>query len=158
MNKDIFKRICSNYVTGVTVITSRKDGKDYGFTANSFTSVSLDPMLILFCIQKNAKSNVALIEKNRFVVSILSEKQEEICYRFSDPTLDQLERFKNVKTLETKNSIKIISESIAWMECLVIQKIEAGDHFIFLGKLIDGQISDKERPLVYHKSTIKKIT
>ena len=64
MNKDIFKRICSNYVTGVTVITSRKDGKDYGFTANSFTSVSLDPMLILFCIQKNAKSNVALIEKN----------------------------------------------------------------------------------------------
>ena len=107
----------------------RKDGKDYGFTANSFTSVSLDPMLILFCIQKNAKSNVALIEKNRFVVSILSEKQEEICYRFSDPTLDQLERFKNVK---------IINE---WPNN-ALEKIETSSNFALITLTHDPKIDD----------------
>ena len=157
LKTDLFKKICGNYVTGVTVITSKIDEKDFGFTANSFTSVSLDPMLILFCIQKDAKSNEALIEKNRFVISILSENQEEICYRFSDPKLNQIERFENVETFKSKNSIKIISGSIAWIECLVTNKIEAGDHFIFLGEVIDGKIRTNDQPLVYHRSRIKKL-
>jgi len=158
LNTDIFKKICGNYVTGVTVITSKIDEKDFGFTANSFTSVSLDPMLILFCIQKDAKSNEALIEKNKFVVSILSENQQKICFRFSDPKLNQMERFENIETLKSKNSIKIISGSIAWIECIVKKKIEAGDHFIFLGEVLDGKIKSNNKPLVYHKGCIKKIT
>ena len=157
MNTETFKKICGNYVTGVTVICSKKNGQDFGFTANSFTSVSLDPLLILFCLHKNAKSNYALSLKNKFIVNILSDKQSEICHIFSDPNLDHKDRFKMIDSTESKNGIQIISESVAWIECDVNEKIDAGDHYIYVGKVIDGKTISKKNPLVYHKSKIKKI-
>ena len=71
MDKDLFKKICGSFTTGVTVITSKDKNIDYGFTANSFTSVSIDPFLILFCLNKDAKSNIALNNKSYFNVNIL---------------------------------------------------------------------------------------
>ena len=65
MNTSLFKEICSTYATGVTIITSKDNNIDYGFTANSFTSVSIDPLLVLFCLNKEAKSNIPL-KKNSF--------------------------------------------------------------------------------------------
>ena len=157
MNTETFKRICGNYVTGVTVICSKINGQDFGFTANSFTSVSLNPLLVLFCLHKDAKSNQALSLKNKFTVNILSEKQSKICHIFSDPNLDHTNRFKMIDSVESKNGIKIISESVAWIECYVNEKIDAGDHYIYIGEVMDGETISKKNPLVYHNSKIKKI-
>ena len=77
MKPSLFKDICGTFATGVTIITSRKLNKDYGFTANSFTSVSIDPLLILFCLDKKAKSNESLNKNDFFVINILSKSQEK---------------------------------------------------------------------------------
>jgi len=89
MNTSLFKEICSTYATGVTIITSKDNNIDYGFTANSFTSVSIDPLLVLFCLNKEAKSNIPLKKNSFFNVSILSNVQKDICYQFANNKLSQ---------------------------------------------------------------------
>ena len=157
MKPSLFKDICGTFATGVTVITSKKLDQDYGFTANSFTSVSIDPLLVLFCLDKKAKSNDSLQINDFFVVNILSESQEKICYQFANSKLNPNERFEKVKTKISKNNIKIISNSIAWIECKIKNIIDGGDHFIYLGEVLSGSLSEKKQPLVYHNGMIKKI-
>ena len=155
MKPTLFKDICGTFPTGVTVITSRKLDKDYGFTANSFTSVSIDPLLVLFCLDKKAKSNDSLKINDFFIVNILSESQKKICYQFANSKLKPNERFEKVKTKISKNGIKIISESCSFIECKIIKIVDGGDHFIYLGLCVDGKINDIEKkPLIYHKGKV----
>lgn len=152
MNKSLFKEICSTYATGVTIITSKDNNKDYGFTANSFTSVSIDPLLVLFCLNKEAKSNIALKKNSFFNVSILSDDQKDICYQFANNKLSQKERFNKVETTESKNNIKIITNSCSLLECKIREVISAGDHYIYVGECLNGEINQsKLNPLIYHK-------
>ena len=111
MDISLFKEICGTFPTGVTIITTNKHECDYGFTVNSFTSVSLDPTLILFCLDKKAKSNESLNKNDFFVVNILSETQEKLCFQFANSDLTQTQRFKNISTTISKNKIKIIDVS-----------------------------------------------
>ena len=157
MNENLFKEICGNYATGVTVITSFDNNTNYGFTANSFTSVSISPFLILFCLNKKANSNKALNIGNHFVVNILSSSQSNICNQFANNNLSPSERFSEVKTSSTKNDIKIISDSVGWLECKVKNIVEGGDHFVYIGEAEMGNLSENRNPLIYHNSKIKKI-
>ena len=157
MNENLFKEICGNYATGVTVITSFDNNTNYGFTANSFTSVSISPFLILFCLNKKANSNKALNIGNHFVVNILSSSQSNICNQFANNKLSPSERFSEVKTTSTKNDIKIISDSVGWLECKVKNIVEGGDHFVYIGEVEMGNLSENQNPLIYHNSKIKKI-
>ena len=157
MNENLFKEICGNYATGVTVITSFNNNTNYGFTANSFTSVSITPFLIIFCLNKNANSNKALKIGNHFVVNILSSSQSNICNQFANNNLSPSERFSEVKTTSTKNDIKIISDSVGWLECKVKNIVEGGDHFVYIGEVEMGNLSENQNPLIYHNSKIKKI-
>ena len=158
MDKDLFKKICGSFTTGVTVITSKDKNIDYGFTANSFTSVSIDPFLILFCLNKDAKSNIALNNKSYFNVNILNEQQTNICNQFANNKFTPEQRFNNIETKNSSNQIKIITNSIAYLECQVTTKIESGDHYIYIGKVLEGHSSDKAlKPLVYHNGLIKKL-
>ena len=109
MNEALFKELCGNYVTGVTVITSNNNKINYGFTANSFTSVSVNPFLILFCLNKQANSNKALNQDSYFVVNILSSDQLDVCNQFADNNLSPIQRFSNIDTVSSDNHIKIIS-------------------------------------------------
>ncbi len=157
MNEVFFKKICGKYATGVTVITSKKNKIDYGFTANSFTSVSINPLLVLFCLDVNSSSNKALKIGDYFVINILSEFQHIVCEKFSNNNLKHSERFNDLETKNSPNNIKIISNSIAWLECKTIKFLKAGDHNIYLGEVMDGKIINNLKPLVYQEGEIKKI-
>ena len=155
MDISLFKEICGTFPTGVTIITTNKHECDYGFTVNSFTSVSLNPTLILFCLDKKAKSNESLNKNDFFVVNILSETQEKICFQFANSDLTQTQRFKNISTRISKNNIKIINNSCSYLECFVKDIIDGGDHYIYLGECIEGKIDlTNDKPLIYHKGKI----
>ena len=155
MDISLFKEICGTFPTGVTIITTNKHECDYGFTINSFTSVSLNPTLILFCLDKKAKSNESLNKNDFFVVNILSETQEKICFQFANSDLTQTQRFKNITTRISKNNIKIINNSCSYLECIVKDIIDGGDHYIYLGECIEGKIDlTNDKPLIYHKGKI----
>jgi len=155
MDQSLFKEICGTFPTGVTIITSKKNNIDYGFTANSFTSVSLNPLLVLFCLDKNSTSNEALNKNDFFVVNVLSNNQKKICFQFANTKLNQNERFDKISTKISKKGIKIISNSCSFIECKIKEKFDGGDHYIYIGECICGEINDEIKdPLIYHRGKI----
>ena len=95
MNPTDFRKICGQFATGVTVLTTTSNGEAHGITVNSFTSVSLDPPLILFCIDKKAGFNTPLTAEKSLAINILSEEQQEISNRFANPSMTSEERFRD---------------------------------------------------------------
>lgn len=142
-----FKEAMANYPTGVSVITTTDENNNpVGLTVNSFASVSLDPLLILWSIDNNASTYDKFMEVDKFTVNILSENQGEIASLFAS---SQKDRFANCKWHSSKDELPIISGATASLQCNVFNKINAGDHIIFIGEIFDICVEDKV-PLLYH--------
>ncbi len=123
------------FVTGVTVVTTREaDGTPRGFTANSFTSVSLDPPLVLVCIGKTALSCQVFCECESFAINILAEDQTETSSTFASKDPD---KFSHAQWRVGTGGSPIIEETAAWLECARHEVLEAGDHVILLGRVTD---------------------
>ncbi len=134
------------FLTGVTVITCREpDGTPRGFTANSFTSVSLDPPLLLVCIGKGAWSHDVFTEASSFAVNVLSEDQREISGLFASKSAD---KFDVASWREGTLNTPLLDNTLAWFECTPEQTIEAGDHTILIGRVAAFDHAPK-RPLGY---------
>ena len=122
-----------SFATGVTVVSVRQsDGTPRGFTANSFTSVSLEPPLLLICIAKSAHSLEVFQEASSFAVNILSDTQREVSGLFASQAAN---KFDLVDWQSGKTQAPLISGSLAHFECLPHQFVDAGDHVILIGKI-----------------------
>lgn len=134
------------FVTGVTVITTREhSGNPRGFTANSFTSVSLDPPLILACIANSASSYPVFSEREHFAVNILAESQKDVSGVFASKRAD---KFDQVDWREEKTGSPIIAGAASWLDCTVHDRIPSGDHLILIGRVVSfGYTTDT--PLGY---------
>ena len=129
------RRALGAFATGVTVVTTvDSEGTPRGFTANSFTSVSLDPPLILVCLAKRAASCPIFQEAQSFAVNILSEDQKAVSAAFSSPTAD---RFATVDWSARVTGCPILAEVVAWLDCRMQDVIDAGDHYILIGRVVD---------------------
>ncbi|WP_144510267.1 flavin reductase family protein [Bacillus sp. FJAT-22090] len=146
-----FKAAMGNYPTGVTVVTAFNDeGKPMGMTVNSFASVSLDPLLILWSIDKSAYSYEDFLKVDKFTVNILAADQAHLCTLFSSKVED---RFSNCDWQKSELNLPILSDTLATLQCKVYSQIDAGDHTTIIGELLDIQNNSKE-PLLYHRRTI----
>jgi len=140
-DSDELRRAFGNFMTGVTVVTtSDTDRTPIGFTANSFTSVSMDPPLLLVCPGKHVMSYDVFCTTDHFAVSILAEGQEEISNNFASGPED---RFSNVSWHRDKQESPIIDGACATFSCRVYNRHEAGDHMILVGEIIDFEFFDK---------------
>ncbi len=128
-----FRRALGTFVTGVTVITTLEaDGTPRGFTANSFTSVSLDPPLILVCIAKTSSSCAVFSQSAHFAVNILSDDQRTVSATFASRNAD---RFSKADWSPAASGVPLISGSVSWFDCARHDLIEAGDHVILIGRV-----------------------
>lgn len=119
------------FVTGVTIVTTRDDaGKPVGFTANSFTSVSLDPPLLLICLARTSRNFATMTGAKSFAVNILSENQKDLSNTFARPVED---RFAAAEWSDAPQGSPVFADVAAWFECTMQEVIEAGDHVILLG-------------------------
>jgi flavin-dependent trigonelline monooxygenase, reductase component len=143
-----FRKALGRFVTGVTVVTTlAPDGAPRGFTANSFTSVSLRPPLILVCIARSAASHNIYESAASFAVSILSQDQQSISSTFASSRPD---KFADIDWSLSANGCPIIGSSAAWLDCIKHDMIEAGDHTILIGRV--EQFSHSARmPLGYYQ-------
>lgn len=149
-----FKVAMGNYPTGVTVVTAfNKDGKPMGMTVNSFSSVSLDPLLILWSIDKRVYSYDEFLNVDKFTVNILAADQGDLCTLFSSRVED---RFSQCDWKKSSLNLPVLSNALATLQCKVFKQIEAGDHTIMIGEVLDIQNEMKE-PLLYHRRTIGPI-
>lgn len=158
MEQTFFRQICGNFATGVTIITSAKeDDTRTGFTANSFTSVSLDPALVLFCLSKKAHSSDFFDVESNVGISILSEEQRELSNRFSNPNLNAAERFEGVNLI-SEATAPILKDCVAWLEGSVTSRVDGGDHWIYICKINQGGIEkSSSSPLLYAMGSYKSL-
>lgn len=121
------------FPTGVTVVTAHDPaGRPVGFTANSFTSVSLDPPLLLVCLAKTSRNFETMTGAGKFAVNILSETQKDVSNTFARPIED---RFAAVEWRKGPEGSPIFADVAAWFDCSTEQVLEAGDHVIMTGRV-----------------------
>lgn len=123
------------FMTGVTVVTTLDSaGTPQGFTANSFSSVSLDPALLLVSIDKRSANFATFTESRHFAINVLSAGQQETSNIFAQKIPD---RFSLVDWVEADSGVPLLAGSSAWFECELWQVVDAGDHAILIGKVVE---------------------
>ena len=154
-NTHDFRHCMGRFSTGVTVITTIIENKiPCGMTINSFTSLSLDPPLVLFNVDKNAHNHDNFANCKSFTVNILSEEQADISQRFAHPsTLD----WNKINYTNNINDTPKIDGCIAYIACTKEQIYAGGDHSIIIGRVTDMNIASEENPLIYFKGKYRKI-
>ncbi|MDO8776749.1 MAG: flavin reductase family protein [Burkholderiaceae bacterium] len=141
----------SHFTTGVTVVTARFDEQDWGMTCNSFSTVSLEPALVLWSIRKESLSHQAYIGSGGYMVSILARTQQHLAMQFTQGT--QAERFRNVPVEHSASSLRPrIKGAVAWFDCALEAAVPAGDHDILIGRVLDFGIHGGDS-LVYTNRT-----
>ncbi len=153
-----FRKALGHFTTGVTVVTvEREPGKIHGMTANSFTSVSLDPMLILVCVDQRAKMLRLLQKKKRFGISVLKQNQQAVSEYFAKREHSvEAEQRLGIHMRRTLGGVLVIDGALLQMSCKVIASHLAGDHTIFIGEVQDAEMNEGE-PLVYFRGEYRKI-
>lgn len=145
---ELLKAVMRNYPTGVTIVTTVYNNEYYGLTVNSFTSLSLDPPLVLIAIDKRLASHEAIDKSNAYAVNILPDDMKDLAIKFA--TAPREERFKGLKIKTAKTGSPIIEGAIAYLDCRVTAKYPGGDHTIFVGEVVDAQIMNNKLPLIYY--------
>lgn len=144
-----FRTVMGHFATGVTIITTHDTkGAFLGLTANAFSSVSLDPPLVMVCVDKTAESHPALQASRVYNVNILTKEQEALSRNFAKSSDD---KFAGVAYHVAENGAPVLSDSVAHMVCSVRDCFNAGDHTIFLGEVKELQMDHEANPLIYFR-------
>lgn len=150
-----FRRALGNFATGVTVVTARDaSGTNRGITVNSFSSVSLDPPLILFCLDKDALSVDCLSVAERFAVNVLREEQHGLSVRFSMAAAD---KWDGVAYELWPGGVPVLRGCLANLLCRRENLYEGGDHLIIVGRVERLHTVEEGAPLVYFQSGYRTI-
>jgi flavin reductase (DIM6/NTAB) family NADH-FMN oxidoreductase RutF len=159
LNPQLFRRVVGHFATGITVITvEREPGLVHGMTANSFTSVSLDPLLILICVDHNARLLSFLEVQGRFGVNILKDNQQSVSEYFAKPLQDyEANERSGIRFRWTDGGIPLLEDSLAYLACNVVAKHPAGDHTLFLAEVETMDVGEGN-PLLYHMGKYRRLS
>ncbi len=148
------------FATGVTVVTTNVGGVVHGMTANAFASVSLDPLLVLVCVDRQASMHGLLPQAEGFAVTILSAEQQRLSGWFASgerPTGE--DQFAGISWHPAPvTGCPVLSEGVAFVDCLVHERHEGGDHSIFLGRVVDlGALRTDVDPLLFYAGAYRRL-
>lgn len=148
IDQDAFRSLLGRFASGITVVTTvDESGRDVGMTVSAFTSVSLDPPLVLICVARDASVFNELTAAHYVVVNILAADQESLSRRFAGPVSD---RFEGLGYTRAETGAPILDDVLAWCECRVVQRHEAGDHLLLVATVERGAVHD-QKPLLYYR-------
>jgi flavin reductase len=156
---DSFKQVMRQYATGVMVMTVRDGQNFHAVTVNSVTSVSLEPCLVLVCLENGARSHELVHQAGTFALSILSAAQSELGKKFAyDREARNTPREQAPGALTPRGEF-LLDDALGYMECRVVTEYAGGDHTIFLGVVEDAQVANGSgaEPLIYFQSKWLKL-
>lgn len=151
-----FRHAVGRFATGVTVVGTVDDDVRYGMTVNSFTSVSLDPVLVLFCCERDSSLHGPILRSGTWGVSVLCAEQQDDAAWFAKRGFEGADQFADRET--TRGAVTgspLLSRALAWFECRTWTTYDGGDHTIIVGEVVDLAVGDDERPLLYFRSQYK---
>ncbi|MFD6440386.1 flavin reductase family protein [Peribacillus sp. NPDC060186] len=150
MDDRLFRDTMGKFATGVTVLLTENEGETHGMTANGFMSVSLDPKLVLISIGHKAKLLEKVSQSKKYTVNILAEDQEHYSRHFAGKPGEAVE-------FETLAELPALKGAIAQIACEVVSEHVEGDHTLFIGKVVDLRLEDKN-PLLFFSGKYRQLT
>lgn len=143
-----FRNVMGHLISGVSVITTHADDVDYGLTASAVTSVSLDPPMLLVCVNQNTGTCHAISKTKSFGVNILHAEQGAVGIQFATPSDD---KFRGIQISRGINHQPLLDDALVSIECLVVEEMKGGTHSVFLAEVQQATISQGKEPLAYYK-------
>jgi flavin reductase len=158
LNSFEFRRAMGCFATGVTIITVSLDGEVHGMTANAFASVSLDPPLVLVCVDKRAITHTHLRQKKRFGINVLAEDQRAISEYYANPdrTHERAEAEAGARFDRTAHGTPMLRGALAYLECRLHSAREAGDHTIFIAE-VEDVVAKEGDPLLFFRGKYRRV-
>ena len=148
------RRVMGHFATGVTIITTcDSQGNVYGLTANAITSVSLEPPLLLICIDRKAETFAHFYDSKSFTVNILTEEQQDLSSRFAKSGGD---KFSGLSCRPGRFGPPFVDGCLGYLECRIVETHEAGDHVIHIGQVESAEVR-AARPLLFFQGQYRKI-
>ncbi|HZQ25058.1 MAG TPA: flavin reductase family protein [Terriglobales bacterium] len=151
-----FRRAMGAFATGVTVVTVDDGGAVHGMTANAFASVSLDPMLVLVCVDHRARTHAHLHARKRFGINVLSEEQRAISEYYARAIESQHAEEVGARFDRTQHGTPVLRGALAYLECKLHTAQDAGDHTIFIAEVEDVVVREGE-PLLFFRGKYRRV-
>ncbi|MET0627896.1 MAG: flavin reductase family protein [Acidimicrobiia bacterium] len=149
-----FREVLGHFATGVTIITAVDDGEPVGISANAFTSLSLEPPLVLFCVARSSSTWPRIERAGVFAVNILGEHHESLSQLFATKGAD---RFTSTPWRVGVSGAPVLDEAIAYVDCEFEAQYPGGDHLIVVGRVVDLDVRDGGSPLLFYKGSYGRI-
>lgn len=144
-----FKEVMKRFATGICVVTTKTDDQINGMTATAVSSLSMEPPLLIVCIDIKNRSHELIKKSSAFAVNVLSVDQRESSNIFATPGKDKSEYLQRLETFTRSTGSPIIKDSIAYLDCLLWSVYDGGDHSIFVGEVVDSGTLSDDPPLLY---------
>ncbi|MGH2593818.1 MAG: flavin reductase family protein [Anaerolineae bacterium] len=157
IGQEVFKRVMRRWVNGVTIVTTRRGDAAHGLTISGFIGVSLDPPMVLVSIGHNQHSYTWIKESRNFAVNFLRADQADLSDLFAGRMSETADRFAGVAYRSEVSGAPIFDECLAWFDCRVVAEHIVGDHTIFIGELLAGDVVSDAAPLVYFNGDYRRL-
>jgi flavin reductase len=153
-----YRDALGSFATGVTIITTQGITNPYGMTANAFSSVSLDPPLVLVCAVSGREGSRSIQANGVFAVNVLAADQERLSRNFASHERPRgHEGFSGIPTRTDVTGSPIIEGVVAYFDCRLVAAYEAGDHIIFIGQVVSLGLDDTTDPLLFHRGEYRAL-
>lgn len=150
LDSETLRRAMRAWTTGVTIITSMYEGQQYGMTVNSFTSISLEPPLVVVTLKRLTHTHDLVVKSGMFAVTILTAEQKELSERFAGKMPNIVDRFDGVQTEKLFSDIPVFQNGMAYFHCRVLNSMPAGENTLFVAEVLAARGAGDGDPLVYH--------
>lgn len=144
----VFRHVVGHLTSGVSVISTANDGIRSGMTASSVTSLSMDPPMMLVCINRAAPMASSVSHARCFAINVLSDRGAGLARQFATPSDD---KFRDVSVTEGLNGVPLLDDALAHLECEVVEEVMGGTHMIFLGRVVRASAAAEGEPLAYFR-------
>ncbi len=148
MDQAMFRYVLGHFASGVTVVTLQYEGQLHGLTVSSFCSLSLEPPLVLICIDRRFQSHDLIQQAGMFAVNILAEDGEWMSRHFASRATD---KFAVVPYHIGQTGVPLLNSALATIECRLFDTFPGGDHSIFVGEVMAATARDNAQPLLYYR-------
>ena len=144
-----FKEALAHWASGVTVVTTITGGKPVGITASSFSSVSLNPPLVMVCVDKKLYTHGAILEQQAFTVNILGVQHKHLGMRFAGMIPEIEDRFADLDEATAATGCPVLRDALGWVDCTLFAAHDSGDHTIFVGEVMAAAAKPDGDPILY---------
>lgn len=153
INEKQLRDVMRYWGTGVTVVTSNHEGQNHGMTVSSFTSLSLEPPLVMVALERSTRTRQLVNDSAAFGVTILSEDQQELSNQFAGWLSDEGDRFKGIDIFTIDSKSPMILGGLGFLDCKVVSAYEVGTHTLFIGEVTTLKVKEEieeSNPLIYY--------